>query len=600
MCQLVETVSRFRLGILMWCLVASPLMAQNSNRLWFAVNNGTPTPSADVAVQSLGTDGSATFLAAAAAAPFVVQTNLTILNSPYDVAIDPAMGKVFVLDNNVSGTTNEFIYSFNLSGTPSQIAASKEIIYAMPPVPAADVSARYFPFLSGMALDVSRHLLYFNQIDVITGTNSYLGRIDLTTSATSDLHSTGGGKPVVQFLHVGQIPGVGPIALDNTNVYIGAINARLGNAGIYTAPRDSNTAFTRLVALSTGNVQFTNGFPGGVACDPASHSLYYLTFNAGILNQNYDLQQNAVWVYDLATHSSQRIGSGYSGYPDNLAVDPANRRFYFTIGRDGTGNAISTNYQAVYVGNIGALTAPTLLYQPALHGQDINGQINAGNVALQGIFVEDPPELNSVAAVAGYTIQGAPAALSPALMVTDYGSTVLSNAQVKILSGQVAGDTLTALTSGTAITANYDSQMEVLSLTGYDSPANYQLVLRSVAFSSTNVNPTLNQTLTQRTISWSVSDGGLNSATVTTLLDLATVNADLLNQISISMMTNGWSLQYYGAAKQKYVVQKSSIITGSWSDLSGVLTSDGSGLVSFVDTNPPLPAVRYYRVRTWP
>ncbi|MDE3100026.1 MAG: hypothetical protein KGJ88_11190, partial [Verrucomicrobiota bacterium] len=244
--------------------------AQTSNRLWFASYNGQPTPTSDVSVQDLLTAGNGAFLASGSAAVFVAQTNFASFNSPYDVAVDPAMGKVYVLDNNVQAATPEYIYSFNLAGTPPQIAASVRVIYAMP-VPAADVTAGVYPLLSGLALDVSNHFLYFNQTDVTTATNSCIGRLDLATSSASDIHSTLSGNPTVHDYYAGHTPGQGPIALGKTNIYVGAINGRAGNSGLYCAPRDGSGSFSELVAVSTSDTAFTNGFAGGVADDPPDH-----------------------------------------------------------------------------------------------------------------------------------------------------------------------------------------------------------------------------------------------------------------------------------------------------------------------------------------
>jgi len=365
----------------------SRLPAQTPNRLWFVTYNGSPTPSSDVSVQSLSTDGSATGFPTGAASVLVSQTNFPAFNSPYDVAVDAAMGKAYVLDNNLSGATPEYIYSFNLAGTPAQIAASGQVIYTMP-VPAADVTANLYPLISGLALDPINHLLYFNQIDVTTGTNSFIGRLDVATSSLSNTNSTNSGNPALHQYYVGQVPGQGAIAVDTTNVYLGAIN-RNGNAGVFTAPRDGTGAFSELVTLSSNDTTFANGLMAGVAADPQDHLIYYLTGNAGIVNLNFSTNQDALWSYDLTTHTNRKIAAGYRGFPGNIAVDATDGRYYFTLGRDATGNAAPTNYQAVYTGNLGSTNAPTLFYVPGLSGQDVAGQANAGNVVLQGIFVQN-------------------------------------------------------------------------------------------------------------------------------------------------------------------------------------------------------------------
>lgn len=378
------------------------LHAQSSNKVWFVTWNSQPSPSSDVSVQSIATDGSATPLVAGTASYFISQTNFPSFNSPFDIAVDAAMGKVYVLDNNVPGQppTPEYIYSFNLTGTPAQIAASAQIIYTMP-VPQADVDAYAYnpilypyPLLSGITLDPVNHYLYFNQVDVVTSSNSYIGRLNLTSSSKSDLYSSAGGNPILQTYYTGQIPGLGQIALDATNLYIAAVNLLNGNNGVYTAPLSGSGTFSELVTLSSGDTSFTNGFISGVAVDSRDNLIYYLTYNAGALNGKYNTNQNAIWSYNPSTSSKIKIGSGYQGNPDNIALDSSNSRYYFTLGADGTGNPSPMNCQAIYTGALGSTNVPTLFYTPLLSGLDTN-PFYGSVVALQGIYIQNTQFTNA-------------------------------------------------------------------------------------------------------------------------------------------------------------------------------------------------------------
>ncbi len=583
-------------------LFGAPLLyAQVSNKVWFVTWNGQPTPSSDVSGMAIASGGSGSGVASGSAASFVSQTNFSSLNSPYDIAVDPAMGKVYVLDNNVQGVKPEYIYSFNLNGTPAQIAASAQIIYTMP-FSQADVSAGLYPLLSGIALDPVNHYLFFNQIDVTTGTNSYVGRLDLATASNSDIHSSTGANPVVHQYYIGQIPGQGPIALDATNIYIGAINGSAGNSGIFAAPRNGTGAFSEIVEISTNDVTFTNGFAGGIASDTQDHLIYYLTFNAGYVNYNFNTNQNALWAYDTVGHTSKKVHSGYSGFPDNMTIDPANGQYYFTLGRDGTGNVNPSNNQAIYTGTLGSTNAPNLFYTPQLGGQDVAGQLNAGNVALQGIYVEDSPALGSVTSTATYAAKAAPVTLVSGLAVTDASSTLLAGATVAIVGGVFTGDgdKLAAVTNGTAITASYNGSTETLVLVGGDTVSNYQQVLRTVAFSSTNSDPTRGGLDLTRTITWTVTDGYLSSIIYTNTLPFLPPNAPATNHVAIMTATNSWLLLFTGIPSQLYVIQSADAANGPWTDLSSDLTANASGFVQYVDPTIPLPKIRFYRVRTGP
>jgi hypothetical protein len=582
------------------CESLTSLRGQTSNRVWFVSYNGQPTPSSDVSVQTVATDGSANTLPAGAATYFVSQTNFSSLNSPYDVAVDPAMGKAYVLDNNVENGTPEYIYSFNLAGTPVQIAASATVLYTMP-VPAADVTANTYPLITGLALDPVNHFLYFNQVDFTTGTNSCIGRLDLASSIKSDLYSTNNGNPVLHAYNVGQIPGQGPIGLDTTNIYLGAINNRTGNSGVYVAPRDGGGSFAEIVGVSTNDVNFTNGLVSGVASDPADHFVYYLTFNGGYFNGSFNLGQNAVWVYNTVAHSKAKIVSGYPGYPENLAVDPANGRYYFTLGLDGTQYPPGTNYQAIYTSNLGTTYVPTLLYTPGLSGLDVAGGLNAGYVALQGIYVEDAPALGAFS-TAIYLTGGAAVTLSPGLVPSDPSSTALIGATVAVNGGIFPGDgdTLAAVTNGTTIAATYNASTETLTLSGSDSLTNYQQVLRTVAFSSSNVDPTHGGAYPTRGITWTVTDGVLTSPVATSSVTLVAAPAPAANRISFVVTAGNWILLYTGTSGQNYVVQFAASLPGPWSDLSPVLTANSAGLIAYNGLSQPRFGNRFYRVRTAP
>ncbi|HEY2134635.1 MAG TPA: DUF4347 domain-containing protein [Xanthobacteraceae bacterium] len=146
--------------------------------------------------------------------------------------------------------------------------------------------------------------------------------------------------------------------------------------------------------------------------------------------------------------------------------------------------------------------------------------------------VNDPPTLTSVAALVSFHI-GRTITVSPNLSVTDPDSLTLANATVKITGGTFTGDgdVLAANTAGTGIVALYNSTTETLTLSGSDTPANYQHVLDSVTFSAginpANSNSNLNPS---RTLTWEVNDGAgsnnLSSVATTTITVQPTIKND--------------------------------------------------------------------------
>ena len=122
--------------------------------------------------------------------------------------------------------------------------------------------------------------------------------------------------------------------------------------------------------------------------------------------------------------------------------------------------------------------------------------------------------------------------LSPSASVGDPDDQNQSSATVSITAGTFSGDgdTLAATTTGTSITASYNSATEVLSLTGTDTLAHYRTVLRSVTFTTANHNPTNFGANPSRTLSWVLNDAaatgsnGIQSTTVTTSISITPIN----------------------------------------------------------------------------
>ena len=102
------------------------------------------------------------------------------------------------------------------------------------------------------------------------------------------------------------------------------------------------------------------------------------------------------------------------------------------------------------------------------------------------------------------------------LAVTDDGAN-LTGATVTITNLQDgANEVLTSDISGTSISSSYNSATGVLTLSGSDSLANYQQVLRTVKYDNTFVTPNT----IARTIEFLVNDGSVNSTTATTTLNI--------------------------------------------------------------------------------
>jgi hypothetical protein len=155
---------------------------------------------------------------------------------------------------------------------------------------------------------------------------------------------------------------------------------------------------------------------------------------------------------------------------------------------------------------------------------------NAVTATVDVIAVNDAP-----AVVAGTTLaytenQGA-AAIAPGLVLTDPDNTQMTGASVQI-TGFQSGDVLSALATGT-ISASYDSATGILTLTGTDTVAHYQAVLRSVTYSSISESPDT----TPRTITYSVTDGTL-TGTATSTVNVTSVDDASVITAPATLVTN--------------------------------------------------------------
>lgn len=147
-------------------------------------------------------------------------------------------------------------------------------------------------------------------------------------------------------------------------------------------------------------------------------------------------------------------------------------------------------------------------------GSNLNNQIGAIND-----FVAPTIDLNGAAAGTGwnttYNRGGAAVSVVDATALTVGNDRNLTGATVTITNLQDgAAESLSAVTTGTSINASYNNG--VLSLTGSDSAANYQQVLRSIAYNNIAFVPNA----TARNIEFTITDGNATSSTASANVDI--------------------------------------------------------------------------------
>ena len=151
-------------------------------------------------------------------------------------------------------------------------------------------------------------------------------------------------------------------------------------------------------------------------------------------------------------------------------------------------------------------------------------------------YVAPRIDLNGAAAETDFTAtsSGGAAVLAtdPTATMTDIDSANFASLTVAI-AGTHVGDTLTANTSGTSITASYANG--TLSLSGSDTIAHYQTVLRTIKYQNTAGGPGADMV----TLNFTANDGTQNSNTAVATIDLPP-SLDLDGVASGTSFITGW------------------------------------------------------------
>jgi hypothetical protein len=144
-----------------------------------------------------------------------------------------------------------------------------------------------------------------------------------------------------------------------------------------------------------------------------------------------------------------------------------------------------------------------------------------------------------------FTGGGSAVALDSTLTLSDPDSGGLLNGGTVSIAGFVSGDILSADTTGLpSITTSYNAATGVLTLSGSDTLADYQAVLRSITYSvnPADGDPTGGGGNTSRTIDWLITDGASAngiSNTGTSTLDTVHVGPTITTGGTVSYIADG-------------------------------------------------------------
>jgi large repetitive protein len=133
--------------------------------------------------------------------------------------------------------------------------------------------------------------------------------------------------------------------------------------------------------------------------------------------------------------------------------------------------------------------------------------------------VDDAP-VTSAGGTLSYLENQIATAIDPTVTVSDVDSANMASATVKITGNYVNGQDVLGFTTQNGITGSFDALTGTMNLTGSSSLANYQAALDSVTYFNSSDNPSG----ADRTVSYTVNDGTLDSNISASTIHVTPVN----------------------------------------------------------------------------
>ncbi|HEX8663395.1 MAG TPA: Ig-like domain-containing protein, partial [Beijerinckiaceae bacterium] len=485
-----------------------------------------------------------------------VGTNLTRLfrdnpnfNHLTDLAFDVADGVWFAVDND--GTTVTRILKGSIADLVS--GTSNPTISVIYDRPNDDANSNDDSFIDGIEIDTVNNKVYFIEGDIVVGHN--LKAIGYNGGAVSDW----GPLDLAVEPTVGFAGGIYDFALDvahdtayftyvivNTNNSTAKINY-IAKVNSLSNPNPAVENYQIVQINGSDDPDGAGGNPAnhfpesegslaGIDIDVANQVLYFTTQRLGVNGTA------GIFKLDLASHNYTEIWQQQSNAATNtlqpfpttqlnyIEVDTIGGKYYVTtIGNTDTaashdGTATDEGGSRIFVGNLNAApgTAPTFFataFENTANGGPLGMEIDYAptlTVSSAGSTYTEVAGLNSPA--------GATVDVATGPSVNDADQTVIKGATVAITDGFMSGnDTLTFTNSG-GITGTYNSTTGVIAFTGDAGFSAYQTVLDSVRFTTSGDNPTNYGTANSRTISFTVTDGLLNSDPATATVAVTGIN----------------------------------------------------------------------------
>ncbi|WP_431701525.1 retention module-containing protein [Pseudomonas sp. BR20] len=312
-----------------------------------------------------------------------------------------------------------------------------------------------------------------------------------------------------------------------TKPVTGAIDAVNGEATVYFKPNENFNGTANFTYTATDGGITDNGSP--LTSTPANGTITVTAVNDAPVAADTTASGAEDPSEGIAVKLSATDVDGVADVKSFTVGTPTNGTFYtdaaMTKPVTGAIDAVNGEATVYFKPNENFNGTANFTYTATDGGITDNGSpltSTPANGTITVTAVNDAPVLGNASTNAfGDTyIEGKPGGyVAATLTVSDVDNSTLQSAKVTLVN-HLADDVLIADVSNTKIAVSYDKATGILTLSGEATKAEYQEVLRSVHFASESENPDP----ANRTLTITVNDGQLDSAPVTSVVNVVPVN----------------------------------------------------------------------------
>ncbi|MBO9557250.1 MAG: hypothetical protein J7515_01520 [Caulobacter sp.] len=349
-------------------------------------------------------------------------------------------------------------------------------------------------------------------------------------------------------------------AIDRTSVAGGRLfySERVDDLtyGLFRIDLSNPNVATNMLANGLFPADGSNGQIIDLEVDESTDLVYFTTRSLHPSGTpGYDANDNAIWYISETASGGTPTKVTLTGMPANvfyggdMTFDQSTRQIYVESGE----TDVNSTDDVIYVFQLDASGTSASLIRTISAGLTQNG------AQIEGLTFADLAALSVTGSGASATEQGTQVTLlSGAPTITDNDGGYLTGATVQITGGaftsnenSIADDHLgygaskqiSGTIAGTSITLSWNAATETLTLSGYDTIANYQAALAGLVYWATGDNPTNYGANTTRTLTWTINDGtpgvapGSVNSSVSTV-NIAAVNDAPVNSASVTASGN--------------------------------------------------------------